>query len=280
MADAPTVGAWPARADVERRLEELVAAYEFEVVVLVPVVGAAVMIAGSMGVLPRRLAFDPMFLLAGTAVMRLPLVAGVAPLVDRRSAGLLVVLAAYTYAIEYVGVTTGWPYGEFSYVVELGPTIAGVPLGLPLFFVPLALNAVLLVDVLLGERAGDWRVRVPAAVAVVLAVDLVLDPGAVALGFWTYGGGAFYGVPASNYAGWLLSGTVAVAVLDRAFDHRAVRARHANCGVLLYDFASFVVLWGVVALAYGNWIPVLVAALIGAGIAAAERRRGTVGPAN
>lgn len=280
MADAPTVDAWPARRDVERRLEELVAAYEFEVVVLVPVVGAVVMIAGALGVLPRRLAFDPFLLVAGTAVMRLPLVAGVAPLVDRRSGGLLLALAAYTYVIEYVGVTTGWPYGEFSYVVELGPTVAGVPLGLPLFFVPLALNAVLLVDALLGERAGDWRVRVPAAVAVVLAVDLVLDPGAVALGFWTYGGGAFYGVPASNYVGWLLSGTVAVVVLDRAFPHRAVRARYANCGILLYDFASFVVLWGVVALAFGNWIPLLVAAVLGSGIAVTERRRSAPAPTN
>jgi putative membrane protein len=186
--------------------------------------------------------------------------------VDRRAGALLLALAGYTYAIEYVGVTTGWPYGEFQYVVELGPTVAGVPLGLPLFFVPLALNALLFVDALGGERVSDLRVRVPAAVAVVLAVDLVLDPGAVALGFWTYGGGVYYGVPLSNYAGWLLSATVAVLLLDRSFDHRAVLARHENCRILLYDFASFVVLWGVVNVAFANWLAVLVAACLGAGL--------------
>lgn len=69
-----------------------------------------------------------------------------------------------------------------------------------------------------------------------------------------------------------------VVVLDRAFPHRAVRARHANCGVLLFDFASFVVLWGVVALAFGNWVPLLVAAVLGSGIAVAERRRSAPAP--
>jgi putative membrane protein len=45
-------------------------------------------------------------------------------------------------------------------------------------------------------------------------MDAVLDPGATSLGFWVWPeGGAFYGVPPSNFAGWLLSGTLAAALL-------------------------------------------------------------------
>ena len=44
--------------------------------------------------------------------------------------------------------------------------------------------------------------------------DLVLDR-AVKLGFWRYdGGGEFYGVPFTNFVGWLISGAVAAVVLE------------------------------------------------------------------
>ena len=45
-------------------------------------------------------------------------------------------------------------------------------------------------------------------------MDGVLDPGAVALGLWVWPeGGAYYGVPLTNYAGWLLSSALAAALL-------------------------------------------------------------------
>ncbi|MBD3171894.1 carotenoid biosynthesis protein, partial [Candidatus Bathyarchaeota archaeon] len=40
-----------------------------------------------------------------------------------------------------------------------------------------------------------------------LFVDLVIDPAAVHIGFWKYSsGGVYYGVPFSNFIGWLLTG--------------------------------------------------------------------------
>jgi putative membrane protein len=45
-------------------------------------------------------------------------------------------------------------------------------------------------------------------------MDGVLDPGAASLRFWVWPeGGAYYGVPLSNYAGWLFSGALAAALL-------------------------------------------------------------------
>jgi putative membrane protein len=122
----------------------------------------------------------------------------------------LLALSTFAYAIESFGVATGFPYGDFYYGEALGPRILGlVPFLLPLSYAPLVVGAV----------AAAWGSR-PRLLHIVLAtlhllwMDAVLDPGAASLGFWVWPeGGPYYGVPASNYAGWLLSGAVATALL-------------------------------------------------------------------
>jgi len=262
----------PPRARVEARLDALVRNNRFTIAVVFPVVGAVLLLASAFGLLPPPLAFNPYLVLAGVLVMRLPLVAGLAPLVDRRAALGLAVLTVYAYGIELVGVRTGLPYGEFAYLVDLGPMLFGeVPLGLPVFFFPLVVNGYLLCLLLLGPRADRQAVRMLVVAATVLTMDLVLDPGAVALGFWAYADGAYYGVPLSNYAGWVLSATVAVALLDRSFALADLRARLASCPFLLDDLVSFVLLWGLVNAVYGNLIPIAVAVLFGVALARTER---------
>jgi putative membrane protein len=256
------------------RLDALVLENRFTIAVVFPVTGAVLLTASAFepGWLPEALVFNPLLILLGTLVMRLPLVAGLAPLVDRRAAVALGLLTVYAYAIEFVGLLTGWPYGEFTYGVSLGPMLAGeVPLGLPIFFVPLVVNSYLLCTLLLGDRAATAWIRLPVVVGTVLAVDLVLDPGAVALGFWDYGGGIYYGVPRSNYEGWVLSATVAVVALDRAFDWTDLRERLRSCPFMLDDMVSFVVLWGTINAVFGNWLPLAIAGLFGLGLVVTDR---------
>jgi len=270
------------RAELETALDGLVRENRFTIAVVFPVVGAVLLVASAEALLPDPLSFNPWLVLLGTLVMRLPLIAGVAPLVDRRAAVGIGLLTLYAYGIELLGVTTGFPYGAFEYGIDLGPMLFGlVPVGLPVFFFPLVLNAYLLVLLLLGERAASTPVRLLSTVVTVLAVDLVLDPGAVALTFWTYdGGGAFYGVPSSNYAGWVLSATVAVLAFDRSFDRLALTDRLRSTEFMLDDLVSFVVLWGSINAYFGNWVPVIVAAALGAGLLYTDRFdftvRGTV----
>ncbi|WP_435118025.1 bisanhydrobacterioruberin hydratase [Halolamina sp. C58] len=259
------------RRSWELALAELIREHRFTIAVVFPAVGAVSLIASAEGWLPEPLAFNPLFVLAGVVVMRSPLIVGVLPVVDRRAALGVAALAAYSYAIEIVGVTTGWPYGQFEYGVSLGPMLGGVPVALPVFFLPLVANAYLLCLLLLGTLADRALPRLLSVIALVLAMDVVLDPGAVALGFWTYGGGAFYGVPLSNYAGWVLSATVAVVVFDATFDRTALGARLEACEFALDDMVSFVLLWGGVNAVYGNWLPVFVAAVIGAGLLRTDR---------
>ncbi|WP_134672521.1 bisanhydrobacterioruberin hydratase [Halorussus marinus] len=257
------------RDAVEATLAEVVLDNRFTIAVVFPVVGAALFVTSHEGLLPDWLAMNPLAVLFGTLVMRLPLAAALAPLIDRRAAAGLVAVTAYSYLIEFVGVTTGWPYGEFHYQTELGPMIAGVPVGLPVFFLPLVLNSYLLVGLLAPRLSTAGRIG--ASLAVVLVVDLVLDPAAVAIGFWTYGGGPYYGVPVSNYVGWVLSGFVAVTAIEYAFDADALAARLADCEFALDDFVSFVVLWGATNAYFGNWVAVGLAAALAVGLIRADR---------
>lgn len=146
------------------------------------------------------------FLIAAPA-----LVALVAHLGPRRAAASVLAVSAFAYAVESLGVATGFPYGPFFYGEALGPKLLGlVPYLLPVTYVPLVVGAV--------AAASRWTTRpVPrvllSAVLLVL-IDGVLDPGATALGFWTWTeGGPYYGVPLTNFAGWLLSGAASAALL-------------------------------------------------------------------
>ena len=128
----------------------------------------------------------------------------------RRASLSLLALSILAYAIEAIGVATGFPYGSFSYNDALGPRLAGlVPYLLPLSYTPLVVGAV----------AAAWGTRPPLlhiiyATLLLVWMDAVLDPGAASLGFWVWPqGGVYYGIPLSNYAGWLFSGALATALL-------------------------------------------------------------------
>ncbi|MFC5972208.1 bisanhydrobacterioruberin hydratase [Halomarina salina] len=273
MTEGATANREWTRDRVEDRLDQLVRENRFTISVVFPVVGAVLLVASAEGLLPPPFGFNPYLILVGVCVMRLPLVAGVAPLVDRKATVALLALTAYAYGIEYLGVTTGQPYGSFEYTIDLGPMLFGViPVALPVFFFPLVLNSYLLCLLLLGDRANRALVRLPVAVAAVVAMDLVLDPAAVSVQFWAYDPpGPYYGVPVSNYLGWVVSAAVSVLAFDWGFSRAGLLRRVRDCEFMLDDLVSFVILWGAVNLFYANWVAALVAALFGLGLVRTDR---------
>ncbi len=139
-------------------------------------------------------------------VFSLPVVvASIRWLGGRRGALLLVGLGLYALVFESVSIATGVPYGRFHYSGILGPPILGLaPATVLLAWTPL----------ILGSLAAVRRTWLTVPLLVVL--DLVLDPAAVHLGFWRWEQpGRYYGVPLVNFAGWVVSGGLAVLVLRR-----------------------------------------------------------------
>ena len=133
----------------------------------------------------------------------------------KRAALSLLALSAFGYAVETTGVATGFPYGAFYYGDALGPKVAGlVPYLLPLSWVPLVLGAVAATVPEEKVVAGRRALWVISAAVLLTLVDGVLDPGAVSLGFWVWlESGLYYGVPVTNYLGWLLSSSLAATIL-------------------------------------------------------------------
>jgi putative membrane protein len=130
----------------------------------------------------------------------------------RRALAAGVVVLAGALALEAVGSSTGWPFGEYDYGDALRPTVAGVPLAVGLAWWAMAVPAR---DVAARLVTPGWR-RVALGAVALTAWDVLLDPQMVDEGFWTWdGGGPWRDVPLTNYVGWFLVSVVVMVVLDR-----------------------------------------------------------------
>ncbi len=133
------------------------------------------------------------------------------------SACSAVVLATLTCAVallvETAGQRWGIPFGaRYTYHLHFVPTtVGGVPLFVLLAWFVLAYGPLVVFRSLVQTwNLTAWSRRLAKALACAAALtafDLFLDPLAVTVGAWRWdGGGAYFGVPLTNYAGWLATG--------------------------------------------------------------------------
>ena len=175
----------------------------------------------------------------------------------RRGLVTLLVLSVLPLLVEAYAVTTGIPYGDFSYSDGLGLMLFGlVPVSVSFAYLPMLLGAVVI-----ASRYGTGIAARSALGGIVsVIVDLVIDPATVADGLWVWeGGGAYYGVPVSNYAGWLLTGTVYTYIfLVLSGNPPEIPVGLVDSLVLILSFWSGFLLWR------GLWFP----ASVGLGLTA------------
>nr|WP_204332615.1 carotenoid biosynthesis protein [Geodermatophilus sabuli] len=170
-------------------------------------------------------------------------------------AGVLLLVGATAVVFEAVGLATGFPYGEYTYSDDLGPTLLGVPFLVPLAWLMMAWPSWLLAA-RLTRAAGGRTVRVAVAAAVFAAWDVVLDPQMVQAGYWTWAHPqpslpGIDTVPLTNLAGWLLAGLVLMTLLDLLVDRAAGAAPRLGDGAPLLALA-WMTLGG--ALAHAGWL--------------------------
>jgi len=123
----------------------------------------------------------------------------------RRAWALLGTSLAFGWAVEVLGSRTGVPFGAYAYTAP-GPTLAGVPLLVPIGWFAFALIALAVVP---GRRAW-W-----GAPLALVAWDLGLDPLMVREGFWAFARPDYFGVAWTNFLGWYVAGLALVALLLR-----------------------------------------------------------------
>lgn len=130
---------------------------------------------------------------------------------------------ALAWCLEYAGLRTGWPFGEYAYTKWLGPRIGGVPVQVPaawLMMLPLGWGVAETVTGYLDDARApgrSWRRFAAFALISGLAVtawDLFLDPQMVAWNAWQWKTpGVYFGIPMLNFAGWTCAAALITSVL-------------------------------------------------------------------
>jgi len=127
------------------------------------------------------------------------------------------IVIALGWTVEWIGHQTGFPFGFYSYTERLQPQLGGVPILIPLAWLMMLPPAWAVAFSITQPLAGRPRVRRLAFIAVsalaFTAWDLFLDPLLVSWDFWRWQEtGAYFGIPLSNYGGWLLASALMTAL--------------------------------------------------------------------
>ncbi len=145
------------------------------------------------------------------------------------AAGVLVL----GFLVEMAGVRTGVIFGHYQY---------GDALGLKLWDTPLMIgvNWLLLVlcigPLIAGVALPTWA-RIAVASLVMVGVDLLIEPVAMQLGFWTWDGGV---VPMRNYIAWGLVSAVFFAAYFTLPVKRTNPLAPVVLGAQLFFFAGII----------------------------------------
>ncbi|MFS0872258.1 carotenoid biosynthesis protein [Paenibacillus xylanilyticus] len=171
--------------------------------------------------------------------------------------------------VEWVGVHTKWPFGEYGYSDFFGIHLFSVPLTLGFAWIAVVGNSALL-----SGGGSGWTGKLVRAVKTgfwAIVLDLVLDPVAHARGFWHWEApGGFYGVPWTNYISWFIMGAFLSLFLPAmpADRHSLLRAK--------WVYQLFILLFGLLALKEGitgSFIIALVGVLLAEGSWLNDSRR-------
>ena len=169
-----------------------------------------------------------------------------------RLRGILVFIAVTLLIgtiIECIGVHTGFPYGRYEFLPLMGPQLNRVPILLSFAYIGMAYASWTLARLILGATAspprGSQLITLPFLAAVIMtAWDFAQDSvWSTLLHAWRwYDGGLWFGVPLTNFAGWLL--TVFLIYFAFALYLRnsaalpAPAQPHWRAAILLYTFCA------------------------------------------
>jgi len=111
------------------------------------------------------------------------------------------------FGVEVLGVHTGFPFGRYTYGPVLGWKLLEVPLviGVNWFLLIYAFFSI-------GNFFKKPALRILFTALVMLLMDLLIEPVAIHLGYWSWTGGD---IPIQNYLSWFVISLVMALVMQR-----------------------------------------------------------------
>lgn len=136
----------------------------------------------------------------------------------RRTALTFTSVAVVTWLAEFIGSTTGLPFGEYQYTDILQPQLGHVPLIIPIAWFMMLPSAWVIAQTITGYSTHKTpRQHIIFAFISALAFtawDLFLDPQMVNWNFWIWDNpGGYFGIPWINYGGWILTAFVVTIII-------------------------------------------------------------------
>ncbi|MBR9922198.1 MAG: carotenoid biosynthesis protein [Bacteroidetes bacterium] len=131
------------------------------------------------------------------------------------STGFVVFLAGtwcWGFFAEMIGVQTGMIFGDYAYGVVLGPKVNGTPLMIGVNWMMLAYAGGICLNHIAPKM--HWFFRGLGAALLLVGLDILIEPVAIAYGFWSWGDSI---PPLQNYIGWFLVALPLQLVFARFF---------------------------------------------------------------
>jgi putative membrane protein len=138
---------------------------------------------------------------------------------------------------ENAGVATGFPYGRYYFTGFMGPKLFYVPVLLGLAYIGMGYVSWIVAALLCGRRA-----LLPLTAAAVMTVwDLSLEPTwSTVLHAWIWlDGGMYFGVPLTNFLGWLLTTYVIYGSFAWYLRGAKVPLRDSRAAIAFYAVSAF-----------------------------------------
>ncbi|WP_392533534.1 gamma-carotene 1'-hydroxylase CruF [Nostoc sp. C117] len=194
-----------------------------------------------------------------------------------RTLGLVTWLAFMLPAVfislgsELLGTSTGFPFGDYSYLSGLGYKIGGlVPFTIPLswFYVGLSSYLIARSGLKVAQKPSLGRHIGAIAVGALLFTcwDFALEPAMSqsSLPFWYWEqAGAFFGTPYQNYAGWFGTSTVFMSVAGLLWRNTSIKLERSQLNLPLVVYLTNFAFAAGLSLAGGFFIPVLLGFVLG-----------------
>jgi len=149
----------------------------------------------------------------------------------RQAALVAASIAAMGWLAEYIGSSTGVPFGHYHYTDRLRPQLGHVPLIIPLAWVMMLPPSWSIAGLVAG--GSPWLHAGISALAFT-AWDLFLDPQMVGWRLWVWEQkGRYFGIPLINFVGWaLVSGAITAALRPSALSMSPLQLIYALTWIL------------------------------------------------
>jgi putative membrane protein len=141
------------------------------------------------------------------------------------------VFALSGLVVEWIGVHTGWLFGDYAYGMNLGPKLIGVPYVIGLNWAMLVMCSASLVQ--------GWKVHVVfkaiAAAGLMTFLDFLMEPVAIKSDFWHWNSPE---IPIFNYVCWFLISFVLLAFYFSFGEVKSNKVMNRLFAILLIFFAT------------------------------------------